>query len=107
MITIYDFKKVFLRVARVKSAEPVPKSEKLLRLVVEVGSEERQVIAGIAKQYAPADLVGKLVVVVTNLQPAKIMGQESKGMLLAANADDGTLKILTVEGDIAAGAHVR
>ncbi|MEK6649549.1 MAG: methionine--tRNA ligase subunit beta, partial [Bacteroidota bacterium] len=107
LITIDDFRKVFLRVARVKSAEPVPKSEKLLRLVVEVGSEERQVIAGIAKQYAPADLVGKLVVVVTNLQPAKIMGQESKGMLLAANADDGTLKILTVEGDIAAGAHVR
>lgn len=107
LITIDDFKKVALRVATVVSAEPVPKSEKLLRLIVSIAGEERQILAGIAKHYQPGDLVGKQVVVVANLQPAKLMGQESRGMLLAANADDGTLKIITVEGSIASGAVVR
>lgn len=106
-ITIDDFKKVALRVATVVSAEAVPKSEKLLRLIVSIGGEERQIIAGIAKHYTPEQLVGKQVVVVANLQPAKLMGQESRGMLLAANADDGSLKIITVEGPIASGATVR
>ncbi len=106
-ITIDDFKKVSLRVGTVVSAEAVPRSEKLLRLIVSIGGEERQIVAGIAKHYAAENLVGKQVVVVVNLQPAKLMGQESKGMLLAANADDGTLKIITVEGPIASGAVVR
>lgn len=107
LITIDDFKKVNLRVGIVVSAEPVPKSEKLLRLIVSIGGEERQILAGIAKHYRPEDLTGKQVVVVANLQPAKLMGHESRGMLLAANADDGTLKIITVEGTIASGAVVR
>jgi methionyl-tRNA synthetase len=79
----------------------------LLRLIVSIGGEERQVLAGIAKHYRPEELIGKQVVVVANLQPAKLMGQESRGMLLAANADDGALKIITVEGNIASGAVVR
>ncbi|MCU0453284.1 MAG: methionine--tRNA ligase [Bacteroidetes bacterium] len=107
LISIDDFKKIALRIATVVSAEAVPKSEKLLRLIVSIGGEERQVLAGIAKHYSPEQLVGKQVVVVANLQPAKLMGQESRGMLLAANADDGTLKIITVEGPIASGAVVR
>jgi methionyl-tRNA synthetase len=107
MIAIDDFKKVSLRVATVVSAEPVPKSEKLLRLIVSIGGEERQVLAGIAKHYRPEELTGKQVVVVANLQPARLMGQESRGMLLAANAADGNLKLITVDGAIASGAVVR
>lgn len=107
MITIDDFKKVSLRVARIVSAEPVPKSEKLLRLVVDLGSDQRQIIAGIAKHYQPEQLVGRSIVVVANLQPAKLMGQESKGMLLAAHSEDGKLHILSIDGEIEPGSAIR
>ncbi|OGU72746.1 MAG: methionine--tRNA ligase [Ignavibacteria bacterium RIFCSPLOWO2_12_FULL_56_21] len=107
LISIDDFRKVVLKVARVVSAERIAKSEKLLRLIVEIAGEERQIVAGIAKHYAPETLVDKRVVVVANLQPAKLMGLESRGMLLAANADDGTLRIVVVEGEIPTGSVVR
>ncbi len=84
-ITIDEFSKIDLRSATVLSAETVEKSSKLLKLQVEVGSEKRQVIAGIAKQYSPEDLVGKQVIIVANLAPAKLMGETSEGMILAAN----------------------
>ena len=105
-ITVEDFGKVELRVAEVVSAEPVPKSKKLLKLTVSLGSEQRTLVAGIAEHYAPADLVGKKVVVVANLEPAKLMGVESNGMVLAGSAD-GTLAVLTVDRDLPAGAKVR
>jgi methionyl-tRNA synthetase len=106
-ITIDDFKKVDLRVAKIVAAEPVPKSKKLLKLQVEVGTEKRQIVAGIALHYKPEDLVGKSVVVVFNLQPATLMGVESKGMLLAASEGDGKLFFLSPAGELASGAKVR
>jgi methionyl-tRNA synthetase len=106
-ITIDDFKKIDLRVARVIEAVKVPKSEKLLKLQVEIGNERRQVIAGIAKQYQPEDLIGKLIVVVANLQPAKLMGQESQGMILAASDEAGSLTLVGVQSEIAVGSTVK
>lgn len=107
-ISIDDFMKVQLRTARVLEAEAVPKSSKLLKLKVDVGTEQRQILAGIAKHYAPEDLVGKMVVIVFNLQPAKLMGLESQGMVLAASNEDGTLALVTPSSDaIQPGAEVR
>jgi methionyl-tRNA synthetase len=107
VITIDDFKKIDLRVARVLTAENVLKSTKLLKLKVSLGSEERQVIAGIAQHYKPEELVGKKIVVVANLEPAKLMGQESQGMLLAASDSNGNLKVVTLEGDLEEGSVVK
>lgn len=104
-IDIADFAKIDLRVGLVKSAERVEKADKLLKLQVEIGAETRQVIAGIAEHYAPEQLLGKSIVVVANLKPAKIRGIESRGMLLAAKAD-GKLLIVTPDGDIATNAKV-
>lgn len=107
-ITIDQFKNVQLRTARVLEAERVPKSEKLLKLKVDLGTEQRQILAGIAKHYTPEELIGRLVVVVANLQPAKLMGMESQGMVLAASNADGTLTLVTPMNDIVgAGAEVR
>ena len=106
IISIDTFGKVQLRVAEVKAAEPVPKADKLLRLTLSLGEgvPERQVVSGIAPWYAPADLVGKHVVLVANLKPAKLRGVRSEGMILAAG-DGKDLKILEV--DMPAGTEVR
>jgi methionyl-tRNA synthetase len=107
-ITIADFGKVELRVAEVLAAEAVPKSKKLLKLTVSLGGEPRTIVAGIAQHYAPADLVGKKVVVVANLQPATLMGVPSQGMVLAGSTDnDGALAVLTLDRDLPPGAKVR
>ena len=106
-VMIDDFKKIDLRVGKILKAERLPKSEKLLKLQVAVGPETRQIIAGIAKHYAPEDLVGKNVVVVYNLRPAKLMGEDSQGMLLAASDGSGKLAIVVPAEDIASGAIVR
>jgi len=84
LIDISEFARVDLRVGIVKHAERVPGSKKLIRLVVNLGSEERQVIAGLAEFYEPSTLVGKYVIVVANLKPKRMMGLESQGMILAA-----------------------
>jgi len=105
LIKIDDFAKVELRVAKVVSAEKVEKSDKLLKLKVEA-DRERQIIAGIAQHYGPEDLVGKNVIIVANLKPAKLMGNFSEGMLLAAS-DDGALSILTLEKEIKVGSKVK
>ncbi|MCD6545879.1 MAG: methionine--tRNA ligase [Thermotogae bacterium] len=106
IITIEDFSKVELRVGEVLEAEKIEKSEKLLKLKVDLGElGERQIVAGIAKHYSPEELIGKLIIVVANLKPAKLMGIESQGMLLAAK-DGGKLKILTVDGSLKPGAKV-
>lgn len=106
-ITLDDFKKVDFRVAKVLAAEKVQKSDKLLKLQIEIGNERRQVVAGIAQHYKPDDLIGKLVVVVANLQPAKLMGQESQGMILAASNETGALTLVGVQSDIATGSIVK
>ncbi|HEV8539214.1 MAG TPA: methionine--tRNA ligase [Bacteroidota bacterium] len=106
-ISIDGFRQIDLRVAKVLRAERVPKSEKLLKIQVSLGGEERQVIAGIAQHYKPEDLIGKKIVVVANLPPAKLMGQESQAMLLAASDSDGKLAILTVAGEIDEGSIVK
>ena len=107
-ITFNDFMNVKLRTATVVSAEPIKKSSKLLKLIVNLGDEERQVIAGIAKHYQPEDLIGKTVVVVANLKPAKLMGLESQGMILAASNAEGKLTLVSpLDVGIGPGAEVR
>jgi methionyl-tRNA synthetase len=98
-ISIDDFMKIELRVARILAADAVPKSKKLLKLQVDLGSEQRTIVAGIAEAYAPDALVGRTIVVVANLKPAKLMGIESNGMVLAASTDDGKPILLSVEGE--------
>ncbi len=106
MITIDDFKKVELKVARVLSAEPVEGSEKLLKLQVDLGSEQRQILSGIAKYYQPADLVGRQIVVITNLEPRAMMGLESNGMVLAAG-DGEVVSLIAPDKDIPPGSSIR
>jgi methionyl-tRNA synthetase len=107
LIAIDDFAKVELRVGRVAAAEKVEKSEKLLKLRVDIGTEERQIVAGIAKAYTPDDLIGKKIVVVVNLKPAKLMGIESHGMLLAATDEEGRLSVLSLDREVKQGARVK
>jgi len=104
-MTIDEFKNVDLRVGKILSAERVEGSEKLLKLQVDIG-EPRQIISGIAKAYAPDELVGKEIVLVANLEPRKIMGMESRGMLLAAHGEGGTPIILTVERSVSPGSKI-
>jgi methionyl-tRNA synthetase len=107
-ISIDDFMKVELRVARVLAAERVPKSNKLLKLQVDAGIEHRTLVAGIADSYDPDALVGKTVVIVFNLKPAKLMGIESNGMVLAASPDaGGPPKVVTFEEPPPPGSRVR
>jgi methionyl-tRNA synthetase len=105
-ISIDEFQRVDLRVALVLAAEAVPKSKKLLKLRVSLGAEERTVLAGIAEHYKPEDLVGKKVVVVANLQPAKLMGIESQGMILAGEGGQG-LGVVTPDRDLPPGSRVK
>ncbi len=107
LITYDDFMKIHLRVAEVIEAEKVSKSEKLLKLKVRLDNEERQVIAGIAKSYQPENLIGKKVIIVANLQPAKIMGSESKGMILAVETSKGSLQVLNVSESVNNGTRVK
>lgn len=106
MITYDDFKKVELKVAIVLSAERVEGSDKLLKLEVELGVEKRQIIAGIGKQYAPEQIVGKRIVIVANLEPRSLMGLESQGMLLAASDETGPV-VLMPEREVPSGSDVR
>ncbi len=107
LITLEDLKKVRLQVGKVKAVEPVAGADKLLKLQVEVGEETpRQLVAGIAQQYSPQELEGRLVLVVTNLKPTKIKGERSEGMLLAASEASGGLVLATVDGDISPGSEL-
>ena len=106
MIDITDFAKVDLRVAEIQKAEKIEGADKLLKITVNLGTETRQLVAGIAKHYAPEKLIGKKVVVVTNLRPAKLRGVESQGMLLAAS-DEKIISILTPLDDVAVGSKVK
>jgi methionyl-tRNA synthetase len=106
LISFKEFQRLKLRVARIESAEKVAGADRLLKLQISLGEEKRQLVAGIAKQYTPESLIGKQIVIVANLEPAKIRGVESQGMLLAASDSDG-LTLLSPEGAIADGAEVR
>ena len=105
-ITIDDFMKVQLKAAKVLAAERVPKSDKLLKLQVSLGAEQRQIVAGIGKKYEPEALVGKTIVIVANLKPAKLMGIESQGMVLAAG-DSEVRGLATFAEDVEPGTKVK
>ena len=103
----YDqFMEVDLRVAEVRAAEKVEKSKKLMKLTVFTGDDERTIVAGIAAKYTPEEMVGRKIVIVANLQPAKLMGVESNGMLLAASID-GEPSLIAVDPNVPAGTKVK
>jgi methionyl-tRNA synthetase len=106
LITIDDFMKIQLKAAIVLSAERVPNSDKLINLQVDLGTEKRQIVAGIGKKYEPEALIGKRIVIVANLQPRKLMGIESQGMVLAAG-DANVEGLITVLEDVAPGVKVK
>jgi len=106
LVSIDDFGKLDIRISQVKSAQKVPNSKKLLKLEVEVGEELRTLVAGIAEHYSPEELVGKFVAVVVNLEPAKLMGITSHGMLLAAEDEKG-ISLLVADKPIKPGSKVR
>ena len=107
-ISIEDFAKVEMRVGEVKSAEPVAGAQKLLKLTVDIGSEVRQVVAGIAEHYQPEQLIGMKVVMVTNLQPRKLRGVESNGMIVAASVGpEGKPVLVTFKEEVEIGARLK
>jgi len=105
-IAIDDFMKVELRVAKIIEASEIEGADRLLKLQVDLGSEKRQLVAGIKKSYTPEELVGKHIVVVANLKPARLRGEESQGMLLAAQTDDGPV-LVSFDKDVPLGAVVK
>jgi len=106
-ITYDDFAKIDFRTAKVLQAEAVPKSKKLLKLQIDLGFEQRQIVAGIAEKVTPEQLVGKTIIVVANLAPAKLMGVESNGMLLATAADGENFALLTSSKDVETGIGIK
>jgi methionyl-tRNA synthetase len=106
-ISIDDFAKVELRVGQVKVAERVPKADKLLRLEVDLGTEVRQVLAGIAESYSPESLIGRKVVIVANLAPRKLRGLESNGMIVAASPEGGKAILAGFLEDVPVGTRLK
>lgn len=106
LISYEDFMKTDLRVAEVLEAEKIKKSKKLLKLKIKLDNEIRQVVAGIALSYEPEQIIGKKIIVVANLQPAKLMGEESNGMILAVENDKGNLEVLSVDNSVQSGTRV-
>ena len=104
-ITFEDFSKIELRVGKILDCEPVKKSKKLLKLTVNDGEKERTVVSGISQWYQPDDLIGHHIILVANLKPAKLCGVESQGMILAADCDENTVKVIFVD-DMPAGSGI-
>jgi methionyl-tRNA synthetase len=102
-----DFAKLDIRLGTVESAEEVPGSEKLLKLVVNMGEEKRTLMAGIRKQYMPDQLIGRQIAILFNLEPRRIFGTESHGMILAAEDSDGKLSVLSPDKGMGNGAKVK
>lgn len=109
MASYEEFSKIELKVGIIKNAELVPNSDKLLRLEVDAGEEKaRQLVAGIAQFYKPAELIGKRIILVANLEPRNIRGLLSQGMLLAADLEsEGRIVLLTTDSDVPAGTKIR
>jgi methionyl-tRNA synthetase len=105
-ISVEDFRKAVLRVGKVIAAERIPKSTKLLKLQVDIGAEQRQIVAGIGTKYTPEEMLGKRIVIVANLKPAKLMGVESQGMVLAAGDQEVTALLTTIE-DVPLGSKIK
>ena len=105
-ITIDDFAKVEMKTAEVISAANVEGTDKLLKLQIQIGDEERQIVAGIAEHYSPKELVGKKIVVVANLKPAVIRGVESNGMLLAVSTKDSVILVTPENTDVPSGLRI-
>ena len=105
-ISIDDFKKIELKVATIKAAEPHPNADKLMVLQIDLGTEQRQICAGIRNQYTAEELVGKQIIVVANLATAKLRGMESRGMLLAASSGDRVI-VMTPDKPAIAGSKVK
>ncbi len=106
-ITFEDFQKLDIRMGKIVQAERVPGTDKLLKLMVELGDETRQLVAGIAESYAPEDVVGKMIPVLVNLEPRTIRGIESQGMILCPSDREGRPVLLLPERDVPPGAKVR
>jgi methionyl-tRNA synthetase len=106
-VGIDDFLRLDLRVARVVSAERVPKSRKLLKLEVDLGAERRTLVAGIAEAYEPEALIGRVIGMVANLKPATVMGVESNGMILAASVPGGLPTIVSFDAEPPLGARIK
>lgn len=105
-ISFEEFQKIDLRIAKILSTDKVEGSEKLLKLKIDLGVQKRQIVAGIAKFYKPEELIGRKIVVITNLEPRTLMGLESQGMLLAAN-DEGKPVLLKPDQDVSVGTQIR
>lgn len=105
-ISLDQFKQVELRTGRILEARPHPNADKLLVLKVDVGTETKQIVAGIRQHYQPEELVGRTVVVVNNLAPVVLRGEESRGMLLAAS-DGGSVRLLGPDAELPPGSEVR
>ncbi len=107
VVSFEEFSKLDIRIGRIVKAEPVPGSRKLIKTIVDIGGEERQILVGVAKWYKPEDLVGKLVVVVVNLKPKVMAGLVSQGMVLAAGCGENEKPVLlTVEEPVPPGSKV-
>ncbi len=105
MISFSDFQKIELKVGRIVAAEKVEGSEKLVKLEVDLGEEKRQLVAGIGKFYQPQELINKEIIVVANLEPKKLMGVESQGMLLAATGE-GFISLLQPDKEVPPGTKI-
>ena len=105
-IDIDLFRKIDLKVGKILAAEDVEKSNKLIKLRVSLGDREKTILSGIRNAYQSSDLVGKKIILIDNLKPAMIMGQESQGMLLAASDEEGKISLLTVDSDMKEGSSI-
>lgn len=106
MISYEDFAKLELKIATITAAERIEGSEKLLKLQLDLGSESRQIVSGIARSYEPEQLIGKQIVMIANLEPRSLMGIESNGMLLAASDESGPV-LLIPEKEVSAGTSIK
>jgi methionine--tRNA ligase beta chain len=106
LVSLDEFKRVKLTTAEVVSAVPHPKADRLMILQIKVGERNKQIVAGIRQFYTPEQLVGRTIVIVDNLQPARLRGEESQGMLLAVRLADGGLRLLATDGPAASGLEI-
>ena len=105
-ISFEEFQKLDLRIGKITEANQIPGSRKLMRIMVDFGTEKRQAVAGLLQWYQPQDLVGKKCVFLLNLQKRTVMGVESQCMILAAEDDEGTVTVLQPEKDVAEGSRI-
>ncbi len=107
MVTIDDFVKLDIRIVKVLEVTRMEGSEKLLRLIVDIGNEQRQILSGIGKSYQPEEIVGKELVAIVNLEPRKMMGEESQGMILATGDDIENITLIAPTKEVVAGSTIR